>query len=62
MYVVNGSDGRCIVAVRLIAGVRYLERPLKGGSTVFNSNDIHALTYYCLIIACTYFSDKASHC
>ena len=29
MYVVNGSDGRCIVAVRLIVGVRYLERPLK---------------------------------
>ena len=28
MYVVNGSDGRCIVAVRLIVGVRYLERPL----------------------------------
>ena len=26
MYVVNGSDGRCIVAVRLIVGVRYLER------------------------------------
>ena len=35
IYVVNGSDGRCIVAVRLIAGVRYLERPLKGGSTVY---------------------------
>ena len=35
MYVVNGSDGRCIVAVRLTVGVRYLERPLiKGGSTV----------------------------
>ena len=29
MYVVNGSDGRCIVAVRLIVGVRYLERPLR---------------------------------
>ena len=29
MYVVNGSDGRCIVAVRLIAGVHYLERPLR---------------------------------
>ena len=29
MYVVNGSDGRCLVAVRLIVGVRYLERPLK---------------------------------
>ena len=29
MYVVNGSDGRCLVAVRLIAGVRYLERPLR---------------------------------
>ena len=28
MYVVNGSDGRCIVTVRLIVGVRYLERPL----------------------------------
>ena len=28
MYVVNGSDGRCLVAVRLIVGVRYLERPL----------------------------------
>ena len=27
MYVVNGSDGPCIVAVRLIVGVRYLERP-----------------------------------
>ena len=35
MYVVNDSDGRCIFAVRLIVGVRYLERPLiKGGSTV----------------------------
>ena len=30
MYVVNGSDGRCIVAVRLIGGVRYLEWPLRG--------------------------------
>ena len=29
MYVVNGSDGRCLVAVRLIVGVRYLERPLR---------------------------------
>ena len=29
MYVVNGSDGRCIAAVRLIVGVRYLERPLR---------------------------------
>ena len=29
MYIVNGSDGRCVVAVRLIAGVRYLERPLR---------------------------------
>ena len=29
MYVVNGNDGRCIVAVRLIVGVRYLERPLR---------------------------------
>ena len=29
MYVANGSDGRCIVAVRLIVGVRYLERPLR---------------------------------
>ena len=29
MYVVNGSDGRCIVAVRLIVGVHYLERPLR---------------------------------
>ena len=29
MYVVNGSDGRCIVAVRLIVGVRYLERTLR---------------------------------
>ena len=29
MNVVNGSDGRCIVAVRLIEGVRYLERPLR---------------------------------
>ena len=29
MYVGNGSDGRCIVAVRLIVGVRYLERPLR---------------------------------
>ena len=29
MYVVNGSDGRCLIAVRLIAGVRYLERPLR---------------------------------
>ena len=28
MYVVNGSDGLCLVAVRLIVGVRYLERPL----------------------------------
>ena len=29
MYVVNGSDGRCLVAVSLIVGVRYLERPLR---------------------------------
>ena len=29
MYVINGSDGRCLVAVRLIVGVRYLERPLR---------------------------------
>ena len=29
MYAVNGSDGRCIVADRLIVGVRYLERPLR---------------------------------
>ena len=29
MNVVNDSDGRCIVAVRLIVGVRYLERPLR---------------------------------
>ena len=29
MYVVHGSDGRCIVAVRLTEGVRYLERPLR---------------------------------
>ena len=29
MYVVNSSDGRCLVAVRLIVGVRYLERPLR---------------------------------
>ena len=29
MYTVNGSGGRCIVAVRLIVGVRYLERPLR---------------------------------
>ena len=29
MYVVNGSDGQCLVAVRLIVGVRYLERPLR---------------------------------
>ena len=29
LYVVNGSDGRCIVAVRLIVGVHYLERPLR---------------------------------
>ena len=29
MYVVNGSDGQCIVTVRLIVGVRYLERPLR---------------------------------
>ena len=28
MYIVNGSDGRCIVAVCLIVGVRYLELPL----------------------------------
>ena len=29
---------------------------------LFNSDNIHALTYYCLIIiACTYFSDNASH-
>ena len=28
MYVVNGRD-RCLVAVRLIVGVRYLERPLR---------------------------------
>ena len=36
MYVVNGSDGRCIVAVRLIVGVRYLERPLKEVLLVYN--------------------------
>ena len=35
MYVVNGSDGRCIVAVRLIVGVRYLD--VKGGSTVYSN-------------------------
>ena len=29
MYVVNGSDGRCIIAVHLLVGVRYLERPLR---------------------------------
>ena len=29
MYVVNGSDGWCLVAVRLIVGVRYLERLLR---------------------------------
>ena len=29
MYVINGSDGWCLVAVRLIVGVRYLERPLR---------------------------------
>ena len=29
MYVVNGSDGWCVVAVRLIVGVRYLERLLR---------------------------------
>ena len=29
MYVVNGSDGPCIVAVCLIVGVRYLERTLR---------------------------------
>ena len=28
---------------------------------LINSNNIHALTYYCLIIACTYFSDNVSH-
>ena len=39
MYVVNGSDGRCLVAVRLIVGVRYLERPFKGGSTVYHRVD-----------------------
>ena len=29
IYIVNGSDGRCLVAVRLMVDVRYLERPLK---------------------------------
>ena len=29
MYVVNGSDGRCLVAVHLIVGVRYLECQLR---------------------------------
>ena len=29
MYVVNGSDGWCIVAVCLIVGARYLEHPLR---------------------------------
>ena len=29
MYAVNGSDGWCIVTVRLIVGVRYLEHLLR---------------------------------
>ena len=35
MYVVNGSDCPCILAVRLIVGVRYLGRPRNGDSTVY---------------------------
>ena len=41
MYVVNGSDGTCIIAVRLIVSVRYLERPL-----------MDVLLYYVLLILC----------
>ena len=38
MYVVNGSDGRCIVAVRLIYSRCLLFRAsVKGGSTVYVS-------------------------
>ena len=40
MYVVNGSDGRCIVAVRLIVGVRYLERPLREVLLYMSPNDV----------------------
>ena len=38
MYVVNGSDGPCILAVRLIVGVRYLERPLMEVILYTNTN------------------------
>ena len=50
MYVVNGSDGRCLIAVRLIVGVRYLERPLREVLlymvVLFNGNGI---VLYCIV-------------
>ena len=41
MYVVHGSDGRCIVAVRLTVGVRYLERPLREVLLYIRSYVVH---------------------
>ena len=34
MYVVNGSDGRCLVAVRLNSRCPLFRASVKGGSTV----------------------------
>ena len=48
MYVVNGSDGRCIVAVRLIVGVRYLERPLRE-VLLFVYNYTRMVSVYCTL-------------
>ena len=48
MYVVNGSDGPCIVAVRLMVGVRYLERPLME-VLLYTHIIICAFTYVCVL-------------
>ena len=55
MYVVNGSDGRCLVAVRLIVGVRYLERPLREVLLYTCVSPQHGKLFYLILISASYY-------
>ena len=58
IYVVNGSDGWCLVAVRLIVGVRYLERPLREIATTVFTIIIIIIFVYTVKLTTLFFSAR----
>ena len=60
MYVVNGSDGRCLVAVRLIVGVRY-RRAERAPHLSYSGEKSSSYIYICFLYIYIYIRPYVVH-